>query len=239
MTSQHPSALPDTQHTSSSVSGPLPWSGGSPSVEREKNLHPSDLVLPITNNTPRGPSVNIAAPRERERGARGPIDFDLNWDQCGGDPQPNGHALATFDHALLEAVLLRSQLLCSLRPVPNISLPFVLFARTGGKRQKEGSRKREQLDREDAHTATSVSVTNPCSCLCVRCVERTSVTSLTLTSVCVCASECVCDSVATTNVCHESLSVCARCVCLTATLRLSLVSVAPSCQHKHFTSSAS
>lgn len=141
MTSQHPSALPDTQSTSSSVSGPLLRNGGSPSVEKKKKkpcIHlTSCSQLPTTH--PEGQVLTLLH-QEREREAHRPIDFDLNWDQCGGDPQPNGHALATFDHALLEAVLLRSQLLSSLRPFPNISLPFILLAHTRGKSQKEGSR---------------------------------------------------------------------------------------------------
>lgn len=33
--------------------------------KKKKNLHPSDLMLPITSNTPRGLSVNIAPPKER------------------------------------------------------------------------------------------------------------------------------------------------------------------------------
>lgn len=78
---QHYSTLPDLESASGSVSSPLLWSRGSPFVE---NLHPSDLVLPITNNTPWGPSVNIAPPKERED--HGPIDCDLNWDQCGWRP---------------------------------------------------------------------------------------------------------------------------------------------------------
>lgn len=59
--------LPDLASAPGSVNSPLLYSREalSPSQKKKKNLHPSDLMLPITSNTPRGLSVNIAPPKER------------------------------------------------------------------------------------------------------------------------------------------------------------------------------
>lgn len=61
---QHYPTLPDLASAPGSVNGPLLCSREPPPPLLE-NLHPSDLMLPITNNTPRGLSVNIAPPKER------------------------------------------------------------------------------------------------------------------------------------------------------------------------------
>lgn len=89
------------------------------------------------------------------------------------DPQPNGHALAAFDHAVLEAVLLQSWLLCSLEDSPSICLPSLHFpSRTHKLQRTETGKKwwvrRTREIRECVHTTTHLFQLLLCACVCVR-----------------------------------------------------------------------
>lgn len=200
---QHYSTLPDLESASGSVSSPLLWSRGSPSVE---NLHPSDLVLPITNNTPWGPSVNIAPPKERE--AHEPIDFDLNWDQCGWRPAAKWSRTRCLWSCCSWSCPppIVTSLLCSKTP-PQYFSPLFIFhlTHTNCKGQKQGRNGgwKERAVRERMFIQPHVSQSPLCLCVCVRvCLKHQADVCHVSNFDSFCLRRCP----LTTKVCHQSLS---------------------------------